>query len=150
MSPKWALVSPSVKERRKGQNKGSTILLPRVEVNPEAPQTGGQGGQSLPIGLLCPGREARDKGRCASTLWGQRKRARQLPLLAKGGSATPLEMQSLLWDTHAGWAHGCWLQRRRMGLGLFLWSHRCRWTMWWSRRRRQPYLVNWIPVGRAG
>ena len=52
-------------------------------------------------------------------------------------------------STHAGWAHGCWLQRRRMGLGLFLWSHRCRWTRWWSRRLRQPYLVNWIPEGRT-
>lgn len=55
--------------------------------------------------------------------------------------------QTLLpWNTHVGWGHRCWLQRRRIGLGLFLWSHRCRCTMWWSRRRRQPYLVNWIPA----
>lgn len=56
---------------------------------------------------------------------------------------------SPLLGTHSGWGHWCWLQCLRMGLGLFLWSHRCRCTMWWSRRRRQPYLVNWIPVVRG-
>lgn len=31
-------------------------------------------------------------------------------------------------------------------MGLFRGSHRCWCTMWWSCLRRQPYLVNWIPV----
>ena len=53
-------------------------------------------------------------------------------------------------NTHVGWGHECWLQRRRIGLGLFLWTHRCRCTMWWSLRRRQPYLVNWIPAKVVG
>lgn len=58
-----------------------------------------------------------------------------------GGGQGPVSL-----STHAGWAHGCWLQRRRMGLGLLLGSHRCLCTMRWSRRRRQPYLVNWTPM----
>lgn len=70
------------------------------------------------------------------------------PCLQGPGQGTRLLAPPL--GTHSGCGHWCWLQRRRMGLGLFLWSHRCRCTMWWSRRRRQPYLVNWIPVERMG
>lgn len=52
------------------------------------------------------------------------KEGLQHPGLAGVGSGS-----SSLLGTHSGWGHWCWLQRLRMGLGLFLWSHRCRCTM---------------------
>ena len=127
-----ASASPPAKGCWEGQNKGGIFLFLGVKANLETSEgMDRQGGQCWPwaeSGVWVLSAQSPGCRVCAPP----RSSAAGAPLILRSGlrDVCVQPPRPSPRSTHPGWAHGCWLQRRRIGLGLFLWSHRCRWTMW--------------------